>query len=354
MIPVLYSKKESVFVGNGLGLLSDAVSCECSETLNKSYELSLKIKSTSIHANDIEPDCVIKAKPNYEDPPQPFRVYSVEKDYSGNISVNAAHISYDTIGIPVLPFSVQNLNDAIDNMNNNRKLLSSSKFVLNSSFSAEGEMEVKSPSSFRSLLCGNDNSIIDIYKGELHYHDYTIDLLTRRGTNKGVCFRYGQNISDFDQTLDSQEMYSSVLGFWKKSGSNNQNDTIVYGNIIKCDGEFPYDKIYIYDTSNIIKNDNNADATVDQIDEEVAKYIKENAPGISKNNIKIDYTKDDELIQVCVGDLVGIIYPEYKINLTARCKTVVFDSLEEKNISIEIGTEEKDIIDVIADLSAKT
>lgn len=353
MIPILYSKTSTEFYGNGLGLLSDVESCKCTEKLNDSYELVLKMRSTAIHADDVEVDCIIKVKPNYEDDPQPFRIYSVEKNYDGTITVSAAHISYDTVGIPVLPFTVENLTDAVEQMNTNRKLLSDSVFVMNAEFSAEGKMEVKSPTSFRSLLGGSDTSIIEIYKGEYHYDNYTIELVKRRGKDKGICFRYGKNIADFNQTLDSQKLYTAVLGFWKKSGSNDQNDTIIYGNIIQCEGVFSYDKIYILDTSNDIKNDDNSDATVEQIDEQVTKYIEENAPGIIDNKIKIDYTKDDDIIQICVGDIVGIIYPEYKINMVARCKTVVFDCLEEKNISVEIGTEEKDIADIIADISSK-
>lgn len=354
MIPVLYSKTTSSFYGNGLGLLADAESCECTEKLNGSYELVLKIRSTAVHADEIDVDCIIKVKPNYEDNFQAFRVYSVEKDYDGEITVKAAHISYDICGIPIRPFKVENLDDAVDNLNTNRMLLSESAFLINSDFSAEGTMEVKSPASFRSLLGGSTTSIVEIYGGEYHYDNYTINLVKRRGKDKGVCFRYGKNISDFEQTIDSQNLYTAVLGYWKKSGSNNQNDTIIYGNIIQCEGVFPYDKIYILDTSNDIKNDNNADATVDQIDECVTKYIAKNAPGIKGNKIKIDYTKDDDIIRVCVGDIVRIIYPEYKMDLTARCNTVVFDCLEEKNVSIEIGTEEKDMADIIADMSNKT
>ena len=353
MIPVLYSKTSTEFYGNGLGLLSDVESCECTEKLNDSYELLLKMRSNATHARDIDVDCIIKAKPNYEDDPQPFRIYSVEKDGDGEITVRAAHISYDTCGIPVLPFTAENLDDAVENLNTNRILLTDSKFVINSEFSAEGTMEVKAPTSFRSLLGGSSTSIIEIYKGEYHYDNFTINLMKRRGKNRGVCFRYGKNIAGFEQTLDSQKLYTAVLGYWKKSGSSNQNDNIIYGNIIQCEGIFSYDKIYILDTTNDVKTEGSADATVDQIDECVTKYIEENAPGIIDNKIKIDYTKDDDIIQICIGDVAGIIYPEYNINLSVRCNTVVFDCLEEKNISVEVGTEEKDIADIIVELSSK-
>lgn len=348
MIPVLYPATRTIFTGNGLGLLYDVKSCKCTEKLNEQYELEIVMPRTGQYANLIEVGCCIKAKPNYSDNPQLFRVYSVEKSYDDMITVHAAHISYDTVGIPILPFTADTLQSAVDNMNTNRKLLDDSiPFVLNAEFSKEGTMTVDSPTSFRSLLGGSENSIREIYGGDYHYDNYVINLVEKRGISRGIVFRYGKNIIDFDHEVNSEELYTAVLGYWKKSGSSG---TIIYGNIIQCEGVFPYDKIYILDTTNDIKNANNADATVDQIDECVEKYIADNAIGIPKTNMKIDYTDDDSIIRVCVGDRVGIIFPEYDIYTTARCNTVVFNSLTEKNESIEVGVDPKELADTIAEL----
>ena len=353
MIPVLYPADQTIFVGNGIGLLSEVISCKCTEKLNGSYELELKISRTSPHANDIDVNCTIKAKANYEDRYQLFRVYSVEKNYDDDIDVKAAHISYDTSGIPILPFTATNLDAAVDKLNTNRMLLSESPFVVNTELSVEGTLEVKSPTSLRSLLSGSDASITGVYGGEYHYDNYTINLVEKRGIDKGICFRWGTNISNFEHESNSENLYSAVLGFWKKSGNENQNDTIVYGNIIECKGVFSYDKIYILDTSNDIKNPNDAVATVDQIDDFVTQYIKKNAVGLPKNKIKIDYSDDDDVTEVCIGDRVGVWYPEYGIKAIARCNTVVFDSFHERNESIELGIDNKDISDSIAELYDK-
>ena len=352
MIPVLYSKDQTIFVTNGLGVLSDAKSCLCTEVLNGSYELELKMPYSGLHAKEIQNDCLLKVKPNYEDPAQLFRIYSVEKNYDGNLEVKAAHISYDTAGIPVLPFTSSNLGEAVDYMNTNRKELTSSYFVLNSQLSVDGTLEVKSPMSFRSLLGGSDTSIQKVYGGEYHYDNYTINLVEKRGSDKGICFRYGKNILDFEQETNSEEFYTAVWGYWKKSGSNGEADTIIYGNIMQCNDSLPYDKIYILDTSSSIKNENDANATVEQIDECVEKYISENGVGFAKSKMKIDYL-DDRSIKICLGDRLGVIYPEYDIYAIARCNKIVFNCLEEKNESIEIGVETKDISDTISGFLTK-
>lgn len=353
MIPILYPMRQTVFTTNGYGPLSDAISCKCTEKLNGKYEVELKIPRTGQHVDEINIDCTLKVKPNYEDDPQIFRIYSVEKNYDDTITVKAAHITYDTSGIPVLPFTSQDLDDAVNNMNTNRVLLSDSLFVINAEFSAEGTLEVKSPTSFRSLLGGSDDSIIGVYGGEYHYDNYMIKLVEKRGTDKGVCFRYSKNISDFNQETSSEELYTAVWGYWKKSGNDNEPDTIIYGDVIQCEGEFPYDKILVLDTTSSIKTENDAVATVDQINECVNEYIFKNSVGIPKTTIRIDYSDDDNIIKVCLGDRVGVLYPEYNINTIARCNTIVFDCLSEKNESIEIGVENKKITDTISDLAQK-
>lgn len=341
MIPILYLRGQTIFMGSGVGPLADTISCECTEKLNDIYELTLKLPANSIYANVINYDCIIKVKPNHEDRPQPFRIYDIEKNYDGYINIKAAHISYDTAGIPIMPFEATNLDDAIDNLNTNRKLLSDSNFVLNSDFSKEGTLKVEKPSSFRSLLGGSKDSIQSVYGGEYYYDNYTINLLEHRGKDKGVCFRYGKSISDFQQTTNTENVYTAVMGFWKK------NDTIIYGDIIETESDFPYDKIYILDTSSEIETQGNANATVDQINSYVEKYIVENVVGLPEKKMRIDYT-DTGITKICVGDTVGVFYPDYNISAVARCNTVVFDCLEERNKSIEIGVEDKDLADTIS------
>ena len=353
MNPILYPINQSVYTGNGVGILSDVTYCKATEVLNEAYELEFEISKDAPHASDILVNCAVKVRSNYKDPPQLFRIYSIEKNYDGFINVKAAHISYDTSGIPILPFTSDSLSDAVEQMNTNRKLLSESKFVLNVNFSSEGTLKVDSPSSFRSLLGGSENTILGVYGGEYHYNNYVIELLKNRGVNRGICFRYGKNITDFEQESNSEELYTAVLGYWKKSG-NGDSDTIIYGNIVECEGKFPYDKIYILDTSSEIKNEGDAAPSVEQIDEYVTKYIADNAVGLPKNKMKIDYDEDDTITRICLGDTVGILYPEYNINATAQCNKVVFDCLLERNESIEIGVVDLDLSDSIAKLSSRS
>lgn len=341
MNPVLYSKGQRVFNTNGLGVLSDCVTCKATEVLNKEYEIEMTLSKNGNNASKIDVDQIVLVKANYTDGPQPFRIYSTELDIDGNLKVNAAHWSYDMAGIPVDAFTAESLTDAVTNMNANQLTTQQTQFLLSTDFESEGEMKVTEPKSFKSLLGDGEGTLIGTYGGEYHYHGFDIELLERRGTDKGICFRYRKNITDFEMETSSEESYTAVMGFWKKSGSNDEPDTIIKGTIISLYDSgvtVPYDKILIVDTSDKIKNENDADATTEQVDEYIQEYIEANDLKLPTYNMKVEYTEDDNIIKINLGDTVAVLLPEYGVKAYGRCSKVVFDCLLERNESIEIGS----------------
>ena len=70
MIPVLYEPNETNFNTNGVGLLTDAISCEVEEERNGVFELVLKYPQEGNISEYIKEDCIIKAKPNDVDEDQ--------------------------------------------------------------------------------------------------------------------------------------------------------------------------------------------------------------------------------------------------------------------------------------------
>ena len=332
MKPILYPKDQRIFDTNGYGVLSDCTSCKATEVLNGEYEIALSTPRTGNHAPDIEVDRIILVKSNYMDGPQPFRIYSVEDNIDGTIDVKAAHWSYDTAGIPVSPMTVTSLNDAVTAMNTNRIVTKTSEFTVSADFEAEGEMTTTEPKSLKSLLGTEDNTLIGSFGGELHYDGFNIELLERRGTEKGICFRYRKNITEFEMESSSEEVYTGVVGYWKNS------DTLVNGTIQSTGITASYDKILVLDTSDKIKDENDAAATTEQINDYVQSYINANSPGYPKYNMKIEYTEDDNIIKINLGDTVAALLPEFGIKSYGRCRKVIFDCLLERNESIEVGT----------------
>ena len=76
MIPIFYSSVTEGVVPSsyGIGALTDTISASVTEERNGSYELTLTYPANGIHAEEIQPNCIIKAKPNFTDNPQLFRI----------------------------------------------------------------------------------------------------------------------------------------------------------------------------------------------------------------------------------------------------------------------------------------
>ena len=71
---LLYPSAETAFTTNGLGALSDAIFCEVTEERNGAFELEMEYPITGIHYEEIKSRCIVTAKPNPYDDPQPFRI----------------------------------------------------------------------------------------------------------------------------------------------------------------------------------------------------------------------------------------------------------------------------------------
>ncbi len=92
MIPILYEANETAFTSNGLGRLSDAISCTVTEEVNGIYELKLIYPLDGIHAKDLQVNKIIYATPSYGKRPQPFRIRDFGKSLGNKIQITARHV----------------------------------------------------------------------------------------------------------------------------------------------------------------------------------------------------------------------------------------------------------------------
>ena len=94
MIPVLYEENETEYLSNGLGRLTDAISCTVHQERNGIYELSMRYPHEGIHAAEITANRIIYAEPEFGKGPQPFIIRDVDKTLA-EIQITARHRSYD-------------------------------------------------------------------------------------------------------------------------------------------------------------------------------------------------------------------------------------------------------------------
>lgn len=107
MNPILFAPSATSFTTNGLGRLSDAVSCKVIEELNGQYELEMTYPVSGRLFSSIVYSSIIVAKPFQNGNLQAFRIYKISKPMKGLVNIYARHISYQLNHIPCSSFSGQ-------------------------------------------------------------------------------------------------------------------------------------------------------------------------------------------------------------------------------------------------------
>ena len=348
MIPILYKPNETDFSTHGLGMLSDATECKVTEQINDAYELSLSYPVDGIHYSDIENGCIIKALVS-DGTEQLFVVYDISADYP-NATISAEHISYQTNGIIVRPFSASTSYDAMAGLKSNS--INSNPFTFSATLSAGGNYKVDTPASVKSQL----EEILKVFGGELYYNNQSITLMEKRGQRRNVTLRYGKNIASIKQDQSIADTYTGVVGYWK--GRVGGADQTVTGNVISTGSPIPGERLTVVDVSSEIKTSDDAAASVSQVDAAVQEYITKNTPGLPKVSLNIDiaalwqteeYKNLASIEKIELGDTVTVVFDKLGISEDTRAVKIEWDVLNERDSSVSFGEVERTYADEASD-----
>lgn len=346
--PILYSATETNFDHNGIGILSDSVSCEVTEEANGSFELAMTYPMDGIHYEDIADRAIIKAKADQFRDPQLFRVYAVSKPMSGIVTVLAEHISYDLSGIPVKPFSADSVALALSRLKSNAVVPCPFNFWTDKATSAE--FSVKIPASIRSRLGGSAGSILDVYGGDYEFDNYTVKLHNNRGLNRGVSIRYGKNLTDIKQDQNCSSVATGVYPYWV----NPQSGELVElpEKIINAPGTYNFVKIRTVDFSQSFEKK----PTEEQLRKKTESYIKNNDIGVPKVSMTVSFAQLEQteeykhlklLERVSLFDMVNVEFPALRVSATAKAVKLVYDVLADRVKSVTLGSVRSNIADTI-------
>lgn len=348
MIPILYAASETDFTTNGIGLLTDAVSCTVTEERNGAYETTLVYPAKGHLAEYIAEDAIIKAKANDTDEPQLFRIYKSGKQIGSNTTWNAEHISYELTGNPVERFSVSGVNaeQAL-----NRLLAAAAfkhKYTGTSDITTVNSTSIADVVSVRKALGGVKGSILDTWGGEYHFNNYRIELLKARGADNGVTIEYGKNLTDAKQERNIANIVTAIFPYAKYTPEGEENEvyislkekTLVHAGA----ADYAYKRCEIVDFSS--EWESGTIITEDMLRAKAEAYLEKisTEPDI---NITLSYaqlkkTKDYKNIQVmenvALCDTVTVRIDKLQIEATAKIVKVKYDSLKEHYDTMEIGS----------------
>ena len=351
MIPILYSSTATTFTNNGLGRLTDAISCKANETLNGEYYLTMKYPFDGIHASDISYRKLIYAQANQDDGKQAFRISKIQESLEKRmLTITANHISYDLSGYPISPFTATGVANAVSGITSHS--LVTQPFTLTTNLTnTTTAFKVENAKSFRNCLGGEEGSLIDTFGGELKFNNFAVSLLSARGSNKGVSIRYGKNMESFMNVRTVENSYSGMLSFY------NSNGTVVTGDIVNTStyASFPTPRIFIYDAT----NDFDSTPSVANLNTFSSNYITANNIGqtyvdtVTVSFIPLWQTEEYKFLKqfetVGIGDSVNIVYNGF--NTTLKAVEYIYDVLNNRYEKMVLGQKKATLLQTIRQIT---
>ena len=343
MIPILYQTiTEGTVPSNyGIGPLTDCISCKVTEERNGSYELVMTYGIDGIHASDIQYGRFIKAKPNFTDDPQLFRIYKVGKTINGIFTVKAQHISYDLSGKLINSGTASGVIAACALLQ-----AQAGAFTINTDKTTSAAFKITAPSSVRSWFGGKEGSLLDVYGGEWKYDNYTASLKNARGSDRGVQIRYGKNLTQLSQEIDMSNLVTGIVPYYVDMDGN-----VTAGAKVSTGLTLDVPRDMAIDFSQDVNPDSGTAITT-QLANLANAYIANNNLTNAINSITLDFVQSGELTErVDLCDTVHIYFEALGISASAKCVTTVWDVLEGRYTSTTFGTARASIADTIANTS---
>lgn len=350
MIPVLYNNRETEFVSNGIGRLSDATSCVITEERNGIFELQINYPITGPFFANLVPGNYIKAKNGNMSNYQIFSIYKVSKPLNGIVAVSAEHISYELNKIVTSPFTASSTVAALNGFSTNASTECPFEFWTDKA--ANGDFSVIVPSSIRSKMGGSEGSILDVYGGEFEFDNYSVKLWNNRGNDNGVVLRYGKNITDIKQEENIQNTITGVYPFW----INSEGDYYELPNKVVLSNNahsFSHPRIIPLDCSSNFETR----PTEEQLTACATEYLKNNKAGVPDVSITVSFVnlaqteeyKDIAILEeVNMCDTVTVHFEMLDIQAKAKVVKTVYNVLKEQYDSVEIGDAKSNLSSNIA------
>lgn len=355
MIPKLFAPSATSFTTNGIGSLTELISCEVTEERNGIYELEAQISIEARHYSDITHSAIIGAVPCDGGTVQGFRIYKITRPINGIVTIKARHISGQLSNIPVRPFTAANVGAALAGLKNNS--MQANPFTFWTDKSTVAAYNQTKPESVRARLGGQEGSVLDVFGGEYEWNNWTVRLWNNRGQDRAVTLMYGKNITDVRQEENIENTITGIVPFW----ASGEDEVVYYNGIVEADTvqNFPYRRTVVHDFS----SDFTEKPTAQQLKARAERYVIRNQIGIPHVSIKVsfvalwqteEYKDVAPLQEVKLCDYVTIIFE--KLGITAKAKVVktVYDVLNERYSSIELGDARQDFASYVVGLATQT
>ena len=380
MLPLLYPSNTTTsgfFQNNGLGFFNRCTKCEITEERNGIYEIEINILTSDRLAKSVVCGMFVKVKPNPFDDPQIFEIYAISADLN-KIKISGQHIHYllNTTCTNEPPGRQTGTPSQIwDRLVTDDWWIPANIFtfttnIITSATIYPGYVSTNDERNISAaeLLGGIDGSMLDIFGGEYYYNNFSVSLLSRRGTDTGIALRYGSNLSSKKQESNSQTIYSHIAPYArvKAHDEETKRDEEFYvcldsdEEITTSGSPLTYQKALLYDFTDKMSDFTlyiispgqfrNLDEAKARLKQEAENYVEKYNSALTtiSTNIEIDVAETLKGLDGCkLCDTVLIDFDDSGTTARAKIIKVVYDALAEKYIKMELGQPKKTIADMI-------
>ena len=347
MIPILYDKTETSFNTNGLGRLSDCISCIVTEERNGVYECEFTYPVSGQHFDDIEIGRIIACIHDESGDVQPFDIYAKSEPLNGVVTFNAHHISYRLNEIVVKPFTASSCAAALNNIGAYSVDTNPFTFWTDKATSTDYTSDV--PRLARNMLGGEENSILDVFGGgEYEFDKFIVKLYVNRGQDTDVSIRYGKNLSTFTNTYNSDDEYTAIVPYWKGSVSTDGESSDVVVTLPEwsiSSGQTSDNGREIYAPLDM-SSEFQSEPTENDLRTAATSKLTSSSAWLPNQTVTVDfvqlwqteeYKNFAPLQRVRLCDTVGVFVPMYNMSIRVKIISVKYNVLLERYDEMTLG-----------------
>ena len=355
----LYNKTETAFTHNGLGILdNEIIAPKVHEELNGLFSLSFDYPIQSKLAQQLVPEMIVKAPvPNMSN--QLFRITERGNALDGLIHIVAHHIFYDLAKNFIEDTYVVNKNgsQALNQILGATQF--THRFTGTSNISHVDNARLVRLNPAEVLLDSDlDNGFLARWGGEIIRDNFSISMLTARGTNNGVQIRDKKNLTGYTSDL----VYSGIVTRIMPEGYDGLFLPEKYVDSPRIN-QYVAPKIKVIKYDSVKVGDKEGELTQAQayarlrelaqleysqhnVDAPIATYEVTFAP-LEKTE---EYKNFSQLETINIGDTVTVIHEEDKLNIAARMIAYEYNPLMQTYISVTLGNLMPKFTDIAKDI----
>lgn len=362
LVPILFQADEDIFTHNGLGRLSDATKCEVTEVLNGEFELLMAYPVNGAKYSLIEDNMLILAKPNPYDQPHVFRIYEHHLSSNENsLEIYARTNTADLADNMVSETAIVDKTPAQAMTSLGSVAIDPCDFLFISDIVELGSVKW-TRRNLLSCITGEEDSVLQVWGGEVQHGNKEIAVYQRRGTDTDVTIRHGRNLRGLTVTYSTQGIVTAILPYTRLGTDEEGNEEILIGTVVRSPNESNYPHAFIKDVefpieqygTEVVTQDPDSGyetttlvMTLSDLNDAAATWFDDNPDmDVPSINIEVeienlsqteDYAQFKDFETLRLGDTITVWAEKYNVELTARVVKVVYDCLSDRNLELEVG-----------------